>query len=173
MSTDPRAGLLSTHADVASGALRNALGGVHNGHLIYIDSRGRKLMAGYTGLATYGDNEAGGWRLVSLASYQTIMKPADESFNRMMIILLAREDAQRHCHDRSRGAEPPAKKRGKGRRPLFTGHNRSTDAGRGRYVAGPGNQNRPDNLRPRLILLASFGKRISLEELRISGFTGY
>jgi PAS domain S-box-containing protein len=89
MSTDPRAGLLSAHVDVTSGALRDALGSVHNGHLVYTDSRGHKLMAGYTGLATYGDNEAGGWRLVSLASYQTIMKPADESFDRMMIILLA------------------------------------------------------------------------------------
>jgi hypothetical protein len=41
-------------------------------------------MAGYTGLATYGDNEAAGWRLISLVSYETIMRPADESFNRMM-----------------------------------------------------------------------------------------
>jgi nitrogen fixation/metabolism regulation signal transduction histidine kinase len=38
--------------------------------------------------ATYGDNEAGGWRLISPVSYETIMKPADESFNRMMAILL-------------------------------------------------------------------------------------
>ena len=88
MSTDPHARLLSAHADVTSGALRGALGSVNNGHLVYTDSRGHKLMAGYTGLATYGDNNAGGWRLISLASYQTIMKPADESFNRMMVILL-------------------------------------------------------------------------------------
>jgi HAMP domain-containing protein len=46
-------------------------------------------MAGDTGLATYGDNNSGGWRLISPASYRTIMKPADESFNRMMGILLA------------------------------------------------------------------------------------
>jgi methyl-accepting chemotaxis protein len=46
-------------------------------------------MAGYTGLATYGDNKAGGWRLISLASYETIMKPANESFDRMMGILVA------------------------------------------------------------------------------------
>ena len=64
------------------------MGSVNNGHLVYTDSRGHKLMAGYTGLATYGDNNAGGWRLISLASYQTIMKPADESFNRMMGVLL-------------------------------------------------------------------------------------
>ena len=88
MSTDPHARLLSAHADVTSGALRGALGSVNNGHLVYTDSGGHKLMAGYTGLATYGDNNAGGWRLISLTSYETIMKPADESFNRMMVILL-------------------------------------------------------------------------------------
>ena len=36
-------------------------------------------MAGYTGLATYGDNKAGGWRLISLASYEAIMKPVGRS----------------------------------------------------------------------------------------------
>jgi PAS domain S-box-containing protein len=89
MSTDPRVHLLSAHPDVTSGVLRGALGNIHSGHLVYTDSDGHKVMAGYTGLATYGDNEAGGWRLVSLASYQTIMKPANQSFDRMMIILLA------------------------------------------------------------------------------------
>jgi PAS domain S-box-containing protein len=89
MSTDPNARLLSAHADVTSGALQAALGSVSNGHQVYTDSRGHKLMAGYAGLATYGDNEAGGWRLISLVSYETIMKPPNEAFNRMMGILLA------------------------------------------------------------------------------------
>jgi two-component system sensor histidine kinase/response regulator len=89
MSADSRARLLSAPADVTSGELRAAMGSPHNGHLVYTDSRGHKLMAGYTGLATYGDNNAGGWRLISPASYGTIMKPANESFNRMMGILLA------------------------------------------------------------------------------------
>ena len=88
MSIDPHADLFSAHADVTSGALRVALSSVSNGHLVYTDYRGHKLMAGYTGLATYGDNEAGGWRLISLVSYDTIMKPADESFDRMMGMLL-------------------------------------------------------------------------------------
>ncbi len=88
MSTDPYARLVSAHADVTSGALGAALGSDTSGHLVYTDSRGHKLMAGYTGLATYGDNKAGGWRLISLVSYETIMKPANESFNRMMGILL-------------------------------------------------------------------------------------
>ena len=89
MSTDPQARLVSAHADLTSGALGAALGSVSSGHLVYTDSRGHKLMAGYTELATYGDNKTGGWRLISLVPYETIMRPADESFNRMMGILLA------------------------------------------------------------------------------------
>ena len=89
MSADPRAHLLSAPAEVTSGELRSAMGSANNGHLVYADSRGHNLMAGFTGLTTYGDNNVGGWRLISLASYETIMKPADESFNRMMFILLA------------------------------------------------------------------------------------
>jgi hypothetical protein len=65
------------------------LGSVSSGHLVYTDFLGHKLMAGYAGLATYGDNKAAGWRLISPVSYKTIMRPADESFNRMIGILLA------------------------------------------------------------------------------------
>jgi PAS domain S-box-containing protein len=89
MSTDPPATLLSPPPEVTSEVLRAAMASVNNGHLVFTDSGGQKWMAGYTGLATYGDNQAGGWRLISLASYQTIMKPADQSFNRMMGLLLA------------------------------------------------------------------------------------
>ena len=89
MSADPHVRLFSIPTDAASGALRAAMASVKNGHLVYTDPGGQKQMAGYAGLATYGDNNAGGWRLISPVSYQTIMKPADESFNRMMGILLA------------------------------------------------------------------------------------
>jgi hypothetical protein len=74
MTSDPHASLLATRADVTDGGLRAVLGGLSSGHLVYTDSRGRKLMAGYTELATFGDNKAGGWRLISLVSYETIMK---------------------------------------------------------------------------------------------------
>jgi PAS domain S-box-containing protein len=89
MSVDPHPDRIAGHADVRSGALRAALGDVRSGHLVYTDSRGHKLMAGYSALATYGDNKAGGWRLVSPVSYETIMRPANESFDRMIAILLA------------------------------------------------------------------------------------
>jgi CheY-like chemotaxis protein len=58
MSTDPQAHLLSTHADVRSGALRPALNNRNDGYLVYDGSHGHKLMAGYTSLPTYGDNNA-------------------------------------------------------------------------------------------------------------------
>jgi signal transduction histidine kinase/CheY-like chemotaxis protein len=89
MSTDPQAHLLSTHGDVRSGALRTALNSPKDGYLIYEGSHGRKLMAGYIGLPAYGDNKVGSWRLVSLATYDAIMKPVSASFDRMLAILLA------------------------------------------------------------------------------------
>ena len=89
MSTDPQVRLLSTHPDVRSGALRTALESRADGYLVYEGSHGHKLMAGYIGLPTYGDNKAGSWRLVSLASYDAIMEPVSVSFNRMLAILLA------------------------------------------------------------------------------------
>ena len=46
-------------------------------------------MAGYATLSTYGANKAGDWRLITLASYDAIMKPATEAFNRMLGILFA------------------------------------------------------------------------------------
>ena len=88
-SVNARTRLLSTPADVTSEELRTAMNNANNGYLVYTDSRGHKLMAGYTNLAPYGDNIAGRWRLISLASYRTIMQPEDESFSRMMGILLA------------------------------------------------------------------------------------
>src|SRR5271165_1849978 len=89
MSTDAQAGLLSTHAEVTTGALQARLNSRDDGYLVYKGSHGYKVMAGYTRLRTYGANKAGDWRLVSLASYDTIMKPAMETFNRMLSVLLA------------------------------------------------------------------------------------
>jgi signal transduction histidine kinase/CheY-like chemotaxis protein len=88
MSTDPQAHLLSTHADVKSGALRAVLNSQNDGYLVYEGSHGHKLLAGYIGLPTYGDNKVGGWSLVSLASYDAIMKPVRASFDRMLAVLL-------------------------------------------------------------------------------------
>ena len=89
MSTDPQAHLLLRHADLRSGALGPALNSRNDGYLVYEGSHGHKLMAGYIGLPTYGDNKIGSWRLVSLASYDAIMKPVSASFNRMLAVLLA------------------------------------------------------------------------------------
>ena len=87
MSAKPSIQLHSVQVDAAGGALREALDSAKDGHLVYADARGEKRMVGYSSLATYGDNKALGWRLISQASYQTIMKPADESFNRLTSIL--------------------------------------------------------------------------------------
>jgi hypothetical protein len=48
MSTDPQTRLHSVDANTNSGAFRAALANGDNGHLVYTDSRGHELMAGYT-----------------------------------------------------------------------------------------------------------------------------
>jgi PAS domain S-box-containing protein len=87
MTLDPSAPLLSVHPDVTNGALRTQLSNGDSGYSVYMGSRGHQVMAGYTCLGTYGAN-AGGWRLSSLASYDTIMKPATETFNGMLGLLV-------------------------------------------------------------------------------------
>src|ERR1700722_3635479 len=86
MTLDPSVPLLSVHPDVTNGALRTQLSNGDSGYSVYTGSRGHQVMAGYTRLGTYGAN-AGGWRLSSLASYDTIMKPATETFNEMLGLL--------------------------------------------------------------------------------------
>jgi PAS domain S-box-containing protein len=84
MSTDPKAQLLAKHPDATNIALLGPLNTVVRGYVVYTGSRGNKLMVGSVNLGTYGANEAGNWRLVSLASYEAIMKPVKETFNNML-----------------------------------------------------------------------------------------
>jgi signal transduction histidine kinase/CheY-like chemotaxis protein/HPt (histidine-containing phosphotransfer) domain-containing protein/HAMP domain-containing protein len=60
-----------------------------NGYLVFPGSHGHKVMAGFATLSTYGANKIGDWRLITLSSYQAIMKPATETFDRMLGILFA------------------------------------------------------------------------------------
>ena len=89
MTTDPQATLLSPHPDVTGGALRAPLGQNLNGYLAYRDVHGRQQMAAYSRLRAYGANQAGEWRLITLASYDAILAPVMESFNRTLDILFA------------------------------------------------------------------------------------
>src|ERR1700722_4379483 len=89
MTTDPQATLLSPHPDVTGGALRAPLGQNASGYLVYRDAHGRQKMAAYSRLRAYGANQAGEWRLVALASYDAILAPVTESFNRTLGILFA------------------------------------------------------------------------------------
>ncbi|MDT7813048.1 MAG: hypothetical protein QOJ42_2964, partial [Acidobacteriaceae bacterium] len=89
MSTERRAPLLSTHPDVIKEALRVPLHRRDDGYLVYRGADGRKLMAGYTSLWRYGANQAGDWRLITLAPYDAIMEPVTGTFNRMLVVLFA------------------------------------------------------------------------------------
>ena len=89
MTTDPQATLLSPHPGVTGGALRAPLGQNASGYLVYWDAHGRQKMAAYSRLRAYGANQAGEWRLVTLASYDAILAPVTQSFNRTLGILFA------------------------------------------------------------------------------------
>jgi PAS domain S-box-containing protein len=89
MSTERRAPLLSTHPNVIKGGLRVPLNRRDDGYLVYRGAHGRKLMAGYTCLWRYGANQAGDWRLITLAPYDAIMEPVTGTFNRMLVVLFA------------------------------------------------------------------------------------
>ncbi len=89
MTMDSSASLLSIHPDLTNGPLRTMLNSGDGGYSEYTGSRGHQVMAGYTSLWNYSANKAGDWRLISLASYDAIMKPATEKFNRMLSLLFA------------------------------------------------------------------------------------
>jgi signal transduction histidine kinase/PleD family two-component response regulator len=89
MTTDPQASLLSTHPDVTKGSLRAPLSRRDDGYLVYAGANGRKLMAGYTSLWTYGANQSGDWRLIALVPYDAIMEPVTGTFNGMLGVLFA------------------------------------------------------------------------------------
>ena len=89
MTTDPETPLLSPHPDVSSGALRATLDQKRAVTWCTGTRTGANRWQATSGLRTYGDNKVGGWRLISLASYDAIMKPVTQSFDRMLGILLA------------------------------------------------------------------------------------
>jgi PAS domain S-box-containing protein len=88
MTTDPQAPLLSPQPDFTGGALRAPSGQNASGYLVYRGAHGRQQMAGYSRLGAYGANQAGNWRLVTLASYDAILAPVTQSFNPTLGILL-------------------------------------------------------------------------------------
>jgi hypothetical protein len=86
MTTDPQATLLSPHPDVTGGALRAPLGPNASGYLVVSGRARGQQMAAYSRLGAYGANQAGEWRLITLASYDAILAPVRESFNRSRTI---------------------------------------------------------------------------------------
>jgi methyl-accepting chemotaxis protein len=89
ITTDPQQSLGSTLTDLSTEALRMSLSRHDQGYLVYSAARERKLMAGYTGLWKDDALLGGDWRLITLASYDAIMEPVTETFNRMLGVLFA------------------------------------------------------------------------------------
>lgn len=76
ITADKTAAILKPHPDLAIENLQQKLEGDENGYMIYINSKGKKVISGYADLSEYGSEMVGDWSLLSIAPYEEIMRPA-------------------------------------------------------------------------------------------------
>jgi signal transduction histidine kinase len=82
ISSNPGTEILQTHPDLSISGLQQRLKKDKNGFLIYVNSKGRKVVSGFADLSEYGTEGVGDWILLSTASYNEIMSPIDQMLYR-------------------------------------------------------------------------------------------
>jgi len=87
-TADPKATILAPHPDLNIKNLKSKLEGDENGFLIYVNSKGRKVISGYADLKEYGAEKVGDWSLLSTAPYNDIMAPLYNLFFNISMFLL-------------------------------------------------------------------------------------
>ncbi|MEI6054760.1 MAG: response regulator [Lentisphaerota bacterium] len=86
-NSDTEQKVMTTHKDVlANPDLQKLLSGNVNGWLVYKDSVGDMVLAGYADLKEYGINKGGDWSIVSVARTSEILAPAIDLRNQLIII---------------------------------------------------------------------------------------
>jgi diguanylate cyclase (GGDEF)-like protein/PAS domain S-box-containing protein len=88
ITADPDVMILSPHPDLDIQYLQEKLEGDENGFIIYINSKGRKVISGYADLNEYGKEKVGDWSLLSTAPYEDIMAPLYSLYYKIILILL-------------------------------------------------------------------------------------
>jgi len=86
ISADPEPGILQPHPDLSIQNLQQKLEGDENGFLIYVNSKGIKVISGYADLSEYGAEKVGDWSLLSTATYKEVMKPVFQMLYRAIFI---------------------------------------------------------------------------------------
>jgi two-component system, cell cycle sensor histidine kinase and response regulator CckA len=75
ITADSKAVILEPHPDLKIGNLKQKLEGDEDGYMVYLNSKGRKVVSAYADLSEYGTDGVGDWSLISTAPYKDIMAP--------------------------------------------------------------------------------------------------
>jgi diguanylate cyclase (GGDEF)-like protein len=86
ISANPEPGILQPHPDLSIQNLQQKLEGDENGFLIYVNSKGEKVISGYADLSEYGAEKVGDWSLLSTAPYDEVMKPVFQMLYRTVSV---------------------------------------------------------------------------------------
>ena len=86
ISANPEPGILQPHPDLAIQNLQQKLEGDENGFLIYVNSKGIKVISGYADLSEYGAEKVGDWSLLSTAPYEVVMVPIFQMLYRAITV---------------------------------------------------------------------------------------
>ena len=75
ITADTKAVILKPHPDLGIGNLKQKLEGDEDGYMVYLNSKGRKVISAYADLSEYGTDGVGDWSLLSTAPYKDVMAP--------------------------------------------------------------------------------------------------
>ncbi len=75
ISANPKTVILQPHPDLSFKELQRKLKNEENGYIIYKNSKGKKVISGFSDLSEYGTDKVGNWSLISTAPYDDIMVP--------------------------------------------------------------------------------------------------
>lgn len=87
LATDSNAKILKPHPDLKNEVLKQKLEKDKNGYVVYAGSNGRKVISVSTALSKYGTGSVFGWRLLSTALHEDIMKPVYQLLYTLMFML--------------------------------------------------------------------------------------
>ncbi len=88
ITADSKAEILKSHPDLGIRNLKQKLEGDEDGYMVYVNSKGRKVISAYSDLSEYGTEGVGDWSLLSTAPYEDAMEPISRLFYWSLIFCL-------------------------------------------------------------------------------------
>ncbi len=88
VTADKEVEILSPHPDLGIGNMKQKLEGDETGYLVYVNSKGRKVISAYADLSEYGTEGIGDWSLLSTAPYKDVMEPVYNLLYKMAAIFI-------------------------------------------------------------------------------------